>query len=287
MANEPFDKRLTPARPDLAAEHLRGKVEAERFVVGHPATLIAPVAAVRPRPDDRASLDTQAIFGERMMVFDRKDGWAWVQLVRDNYVGYVREVDLRFGGWTEATHHVTAIRAPVFSKPDLKSASLGFLPLKSEFSVRERIDGYAAFDDGRWLAAQHVAELTQLANDWVAVAERALGAPYLWGGKTPDGLDCSGLIQIAMHAAGLNCPRDTDMQERALGTALPTGTTLRRGDLVFWRGHVGVMCNDTELLHANAFHMEVAIEPVEEAIARIAAKSTPVSSIRRLENSAV
>jgi cell wall-associated NlpC family hydrolase len=286
MAGENFDKRLTPARPDLAAAHLRGKVLAERFVEGEPATIAAPVAAVRPRPDIDASLDTQALFGERALVYERKNGWAWIQLVRDDYVGYVREDELRFGGWREATNHISALRAPVFSKANLKSAPQGFLPFNAEIVALDARDGYVSIAADRWLAAQHVAAMDALAQDWVAVAERILGAPYLWGGKTPDGLDCSGLIQTALHAAGLYCPRDTDMQEKALGAKVPDGAHLRRGDLVFWKGHVGVMRNETELLHANAHHMEVAIEPVSQAIARIAEKGTPVSSIRRLETSA-
>jgi hypothetical protein len=285
MASKPFDKRLTPARPDLAAAHLRGLVDADRFAEGEPATFIASVAAVRPRPDLNASLDTQALFGERALVFERKDGWAWLQLVQDEYAGYVREADLRFGGWREATHRISALRAPIFSKADLKSTPLGFLPLNADVAVLESCDGYVAIGEGKWLAVQHVAARDHLAQDWVAVAESILNAPYLWGGKTPDGLDCSGLIQTALHAAGLHCQRDTDMQERSLGEALPDGAELRRGDLVFWKGHVGVMRNETELLHANAFHMAVAIEPVSVAIARIAAKGTPVSSVRRLMHS--
>lgn len=283
MAGEAFDKRLTPARPDVAAAHLRGKVQAERYVDGEPATIATGIAAVRPRPDMDASLDTQALFGERALVYDRKDGWAWIQLVRDSYVGYAREQDLSFGGWREAAHRIVALRAPVFLRADLKSAPQGFIPLNAAIVVQEQSGGYARFGEGRWLADQHVAAADTLAEDWVAVAESCLHAPYLWGGKTPDGLDCSGLIQTALHAAGLFCPRDTDMQERALGQTLPDGQNLRRGDLVFWKGHVGVMRNQTELLHANAHHMAVAVEPVAQAIARIAAKGTPVSSIRRLD----
>jgi hypothetical protein len=283
MAGETFDKRLTPARPGLAAASLRGKVRAERFVEGEPATVIAGIAAVRPRPDFQASLDTQALFGERALVYERKDGWAWLQLVRDSYVGYVREGDLRFGGWREATHRVVALRAPVFSGADLKSAPQGFLPLNAEIVVQEQAAGYARVGEGGWLADRHIGTMDALANDWVAVAERNLNAPYLWGGKSPDGLDCSGLIQTAFHAAGLDCPRDTDMQERSLGNPLAPNAKLRRGDLVFWKGHVGVMRNETEILHSNAHHMAVAIESLAEAMSRIAAKGTPVSSIRRIE----
>ena len=287
MASETFDKRVTPARPDLAAANLRGKVTADRYVEGLPAQVVWGVADLRPRPDDQASLDTQALYGERCLVFDRKDGWAWVQLVRDEYVGYLRESALRWGGWREADMRVVALRAPVFSKADLKSPIRGYFPLNAELSELDRSGEYVSAGEDAWLSQRHVAGATFLASDWVATAERILGAPYLWGGKTPDGLDCSGLIQTSLHAAGLHCPRDTDMQERDLGEALPPGTNLRRGDLVFWKGHVGVMRSETELLHANAHHMAVAIEPVADAVARIAAKGTPVSSIRRLQAASV
>jgi hypothetical protein len=287
MAHEPFDKRITPARPDLAASHLRGKVEAARFVEGELATVVAGIAGIRPHPDSLASLDTQALFGERCLVYERRDGWAWVQLVRDDYVGYVHENALRMGGLREANLRVVALRAPVFSKADLKSPIGGFLPLNAEVTGESRSGDYVSVGDGAWLSVRHAVDMTVLQSDWVATAERILGAPYLWGGKTPDGLDCSGLIQTALHAAGQFCPRDTDMQERALGMALPENTKLRRGDLVFWKGHVGVMRNETELLHANAHHMAVAIEPLAEAIARIAAKGTTVSSIRRLRPATV
>lgn len=282
MANEPFDKRITLARPDLAEVRFRGRIDAARYVEGQPATIATGIAQVRSRPDLMASLDTQALFGERAVYAEHKDGWVWLQLVHDGYVGYVREEDLRFGGWRERTHRVCAIRAPVFARPDLKSAPHGFLPLNAELAVLERRGGYSAIAEDRWLADQHIVEAVDLARDWVAVAESILGAPYLWGGKSPDGLDCSGLIQSSMHAAGYACPRDTDMQERALGEIVPQGAKLRRGDLVFWKGHVGVLRSEAELLHANAHHMAVASEPVADAIARIAANGTPVSCIRRL-----
>jgi hypothetical protein len=281
MAHEPFDKRLTPARPDLAAERLRGKVQAERFVSGDPATVCVAAADIHPRPDDTSSWDTQALFGERAVVYDRKDGWVWLQLARDGYVGYARDRDVRLGAWRESTHRIAALRAPIFPKADLKSPLLGFLPLNAELTVRDVSGDYVALADEMWVSRRHVCEMTVMESDFVAVAERILGAPYVWGGKTPDGLDCSGLVQAALHACGLGCPRDTDMQEREWAGNRRDGDPLRRGDLVFWKGHVGVMRNETELLHANAHHMCTAIEPVAEAIARIAAKGIRVSSVVR------
>lgn len=286
MANETFDKRLTPARPDLAAAHLRGKVQAERYVPGEPAQAQKPAANLWARPELFSGIETQTIFGEKLTVYERSGGWAWVQLARDGYVGYVREASIAPSG-PAITHKISSLRAPIFTKADLKSETVGFLPLNAQVSVTLMSGEYVQMTDGCWLSVMHAVPVETNESDWVAVAERILGAPYLWGGKTPDGLDCSGLIQTAMHAAGMTCPRDTDMQERALGEPVSEGAILRRGDLVFWKGHVGVMRNETDLLHANAHTMTVAIEPVAAAIARIAAKGTPVSSIRRLQHASV
>lgn len=281
MASSAVDARVTPARPDLAAAHLKGVVDAARYVDGEERTVTAPVLDLRPRPDASASLDTQALYGEPVRIYERKDGWVWLQLQTDGYVGYAR-ADGVGPNTSPPDHRVTALRAPVFSKADLKSPVDRFLPMNACVAVMGRDCAYLRIGDHAWLSDRHVAPVARKDADWVAVAERCLGAPYLWGGKTPDGLDCSGLVQIALHAAGLACPRDTDMQEQALGVSIDQNAQLRRGDLIFWKGHVGVMRSETELLHANAFHMAVAIELAADAIVRIAAKGTPVSSVRRL-----
>jgi cell wall-associated NlpC family hydrolase len=286
MADEAYDKRLTPARPDLAAEHLRGRIKADRYAVGEPAQAVEYVSNLWSRRDLWSGIETQVLFCERLTVYERADGWAWVQLARDGYVGYVREAAIAPVG-LPATHRVSALRAPLFSAADLKSQSVGFVPLNAQVAVKSVQGEYFQIESDFWLSEKHAVALDRHESDWVAVAERIIGAPYLWGGKTPDGLDCSGLIQAALHAAGMECPRDTDMQEKALGTKLLEGAELRRGDIVFWKGHVGVMRNETELLHANAHHMATAVEPVAEAIARIASKGTPVSSIKRLGVAAV
>ncbi|HAH09745.1 MAG TPA: peptidase P60 [Alphaproteobacteria bacterium] len=277
-----FDKRITPARADLAALSLRGTVEADRFSAGERAIICAPVADLLTRPMESSGLDTQGLFGETVTVFERANGWAWVQFHRDSYVGYMNLTALS----TEqeaATHWVTAVRAPVFSAADLKSPRRAFLPMNAQVQVTETDGKYARLGRLGWVATQHIAPLSERAKDWVAVAETCWGAPYLWGGCTPDGLDCSGLVQVAHLAAGRKCPRDADMQEAELGTALPQEqwSQLRRGDLVFWKGHVGIMCSETELLHANAHHMCVAVEPLDKAVERIAAASGPVTSVKR------
>lgn len=282
MSDKTFDRRLTPARPDLAAAHLQGQVQAARYVQGQATRIAEPVVDLRPRPDDHASLDTQALFGEAATVYERQGDWAWVQLGRDDYVGYVKARALAAPA-DDRTHRVASLRAPIFSGPNLKTPSFGYLPMNAEVAVTKREGRFAKIGEGRWLAEQHIADRNECAADWVSVAEAMMGAPYLWGGKTPDGLDCSGLVQTALHAAGQTCPRDTDMQEKSLGVAVDPHALLRRGDLIFWKGHVGIMRSATELLHANAFHMMVASEPAAQAIARIEAGGAKVAQIRRLD----
>jgi cell wall-associated NlpC family hydrolase len=268
-----FDRRFTPARPDLAAAHLKGRVEATIFAEGREMQVVGPIADVRSAPTPDASLDTQALCGERVTVYEEHEGWAWGQLERDSYVGYL-PAHLLGPTPRRPTHRVTALRTFVYPAPNMKVPPLEALPLGAEVSVEDEGE-YTRIADHGFVYAPHLTPLSQYESDFVAVAEKFLGVPYLWGGKTALGLDCSGLVQISLAAAGIAAPRDTDVQAREIGTELPVSESmdLRRGDLVFWKGHVGIMCDEQRLLHANAHHMFVAREPFAEARARILAKS--------------
>lgn len=262
-----LDRRLTPARPDRAAETLRGQVEAERFIAGERRTVVAPLAPLRRAPDPEGRLDTEALRGEAVLVYeDTIEGWAWVQLVRDGYVGYVPSAAL--GPPEEPTHKVAALRTFVFPGPNLKLPVVGALTLGCSVRAGRMVDGYAAIGEG-FVWAGHLSALDAREPDYVAVAERFIGVPYLWGGKSSLGLDCSGLVQTALAAAGHPAPRDSDMQEGSLGESLSADEPLRRGDLVFWKGHVGIMQDGLQLLHANASAMLVSSEPLVEARDRI------------------
>jgi cell wall-associated NlpC family hydrolase len=269
------DKRLMPARPDLAASLLKGQVEAARFVDGEEAVVTWGRVSLRAAPSYDSGQVSELLFGEIVTVYERKDGWAWLQAKTDSYVGYARESGL--GAPIAADAHVIELLAPLLSGPDVKSPLRDFLPLNARVKRGRQEKDFAVVGDG-FLSTRALASLADSAPDFVAVAERFIGVPYVWGGKTFQGLDCSGLIQTAMQAAGLICPRDTDMQEQALGHTIARDQ-IKRGDLVFWKGHVGMMRDATTLLHANAFHMQVASEPLDTAIARI---STPVTAIKRL-----
>jgi hypothetical protein len=280
-----FDRRFTPARPDLAAAHLKGHVEATKFVEGRDMQIVAPIADVRSGPTPDASLDTQALCGERVTLYEEHEGWAWCQLQRDSYVGYLPSHMLA-PTQREPTHRVSALRTFAYPAPNMKVPPLEALPLGAEVTVEHEGD-YVRVADHGFVYAPHLQPIAQYESDFVAVAERFVGAPYLWGGKTALGLDCSGLVQISLATAGIASPRDTDVQAREVGSGLPLDEPLdlQRGDLVFWKGHVGIMCDAVTLLHANAHHMLVAREPFAAARARILAKSFgAVTAVRRLSD---
>ena len=278
-----FDPRVTPARADLAAKHLEGKVKAARYVEGRVYDVIEPQAPLRREPRPDASLDTEALKGERVTVYDSNgEGWAWGQLAADGYVGWLPENALAPPG-AAPTHKVTALRTLVFPGPSIKLPPLEALPLGACLAIARIEDRMAVTPSGAYVPAVHLAPLDRNETDLVTVAERFLGAPYLWGGKTALGQDCSGLVQVALTACGVSCPRDSDMQEQALGTAVAADlSALRRSDLIFWKGHVAIVRDGNSLIHANAYHMAVAIEPVAEAVARIRNAGSEITSIRRI-----
>ena len=276
------DQRLTPARPDLADERLRGLVEAARFVEGRACRVVVPSCPVRRAARADAALDTEALLGEPVTVYDEEEGWAWAQLGRDGYVGYLPADALGPDG-PEPTHRVATLRTFVFPGPDLKLPPLGHMPLGAGVSPVDVRGGWVRLAASGWVWGAHLAPEAVVEADWVSVAERLLGVPYLWGGKTPIGLDCSGLVQLALARGGVSAPRDTDMQEGSLGRPVSIDGDLARGDLVFWRGHVGIMRDGERLLHANGHHMAVASEKLVEAVRRIEnAGSGSPTTVRRL-----
>lgn len=278
-----YDPRITPARPDLAASDLAGKVSAARFVQGHVREIAEAQAPLRRSPSPEAALETEALKGERVTIYDtNEEGWSWGQLEADGYVGWLPTAALREPG-RPPTHRVAVPRTLVFPGPSIKLPPLEGLSFGSRLAVA-RIEGpLAVTDSNGFVPACHLKPLDANESDFVAVAERFIGVPYLWGGKTSLGLDCSALVQVALAACGIACPRDSDMQERALGSpVVPDLSKLQRGDLLFWTGHVAIARDAATLIHANAFHMAVAVEPASEAIARIRSAGGEMTSVRRL-----
>jgi cell wall-associated NlpC family hydrolase len=270
-----FDKRITPARPDLAAAHLRGKVEASAYNEGRSYHVIAGSASLRREPRPDGPLDSEALMGEAVTVYEMMEGWAWGQLTRDGYVGYLPEWALAPGSLA-TTHVVTVARSFCYPGPSMKLPPLDWVSLGSAVNVVRTDGDFAVTAVGQYIWAAHLVPIADAAPDFVSVAEMLIGTPYLWGGKTSLGLDCSGLAQISLAAAGIAAPRDSDQQEATLGEKLRIGDDLaglQRGDLVFWRGHVGIMRDATTLLHANGHHMLVASEALRGAVDRIAKRT--------------
>lgn len=268
-----LDRRLHAHRPDLADARLEGKVDANRFTAGTPARIGTPVADVHSAPRSDAGMDTQFLHGDAVRVFERREGWAWVQAEHDGYVGYVSTNALADTDFTP-THRVTAQRSFVYPEPELKKPAIAAHSMGAAVSVSEIVENrgtqYMLLASGGAMIAGHLQPLASHQEDYVTVAEIFLHTPYLWGGTSGFGIDCSGLVQLSMRMAGKTVLRDTDMQADSIGTLIdPAETAVQRGDLVFWKGHVAIMLDHEMMLHANGNTMTVAREPLSDAIERI------------------
>ena len=286
-----LDPRLNAYRPDLAAESLKGRVEAARFVAGRPAQVVRGVAALRRRPGAGEPLDSQLLSGEAVTVYDQADGWSWVQNASDGYVGYVDSAAL--AAEVRATTHSVAVPGSfLYPEPDLKAPPRDRLTMTGRVAVVDQRGGFskaalgAPGQDG-WVYTRHLAAEGEVAPDYVETALRFLGVPYLWGGKAGDGLDCSGLVQVALARAGIACPRDSDMQAESLGRAVPWEPgrrALERGDLIYFPGHAAIALDAERVVNANAHAMLVSVEPLEDVEDRVKAETggTGITAVRRL-----
>lgn len=262
------DRRLTLLRDGLADRRLEGLVAADRFAGVTPMQVSAPAASLRKAAAPDAEQEDQVLFGETFDVLFETDAFAFGQARRDRYVGYV-PIEALSAPVLTPEHRVSALRTYAFAEPDIKSAIVGLYSLNALVTVQAREGRFAKGARTGWFVEHHLAPIGRFETDYVAIAERFLGAPYQWGGRESLGLDCSGLIQQALYACGRACPRDTDMQRGFFPEIAEADR--RRGDLVFWKGHVAILLDRDTILHANAHHMAVAIEPLSEAIIRIEA----------------
>lgn len=279
--SDTYDRRITAARPDLAAAHLKGIVAAERYREGRIKQVAVASIGLRSGPGLDAPLETELLFGEIFSVYELKNRWVWGQGALDSHVGYA-PADSFSDTVTMPTHRVTARATPLLMASDVKQPSRAILPMNAKLAVAEAGDRFCRVADGAYVSSAHIAPLASHAADWVALAEAFLGTPYVWGGKTFAGIDCSGLVQTALEAAGISAPRDTDLMETALGAPIALDAPLQRGDLIFWKGHMGAMLDGARLIHASALAMQVVIEDFAAARARIEADGLPVRTIKRL-----
>lgn len=277
-----LDPRRNAYRPDLADARLKGLVEAERFAAARPMQVIEPLIGVHKAPRYEAMQLTQALMGETLKVFAENEGWAWAQLERDGYVGYVNANALS-ANVLVPTHRVAVPSTFLYPAPNLKSQPALLLTMNAQVTVTGGDEKFARLANGRFVFTRHLKPVDTYETDFVAVAAMFQHVPYYWGGKSVQGLDCSGLVQLALEAAGIAALRDSDMQEETLGARLMINDLdgLARGDLVFWNGHAGIMMDATTLLHANGFHMMAVAEPLQDAVARIAMSYGQVTSVRR------
>lgn len=276
------DPRIHPYRDDLAASYLKGQVQAARFIDGVPCQIRSGFVAVKETPSFEARQSTELLFGEGFTVLEERDGWAWGQNGTDGYVGWLR-VEALDADINDPTHKVTALRTFLYPEADLKQPFIDVLSMGARVCVVAEQGDWREIAGGGWVHVRHLVPLDDAAADFVSVAERFVGTPYLWGGRTSIGLDCSGLVQVALIAAGIACPRDADQQAASVGTLISSdgaGVAYQRSDLVYFPGHVGIMLDASTLLHANAHHMQVVAEPLAVVLDRAGPKG--INAVKRL-----
>lgn len=281
-----LDKRLNAIRDDLADERLRDQVEATAYAKGEDARISAPISDLRRAPDPQSGIDTQYLRGQMVKIFEHGAEYAWVQ-GPDNYVGYIALKELAAPG-SEPTHIVRVPRSFIYPGADLR------LPRKSRSSIgslvtvtgaaETRGTQYAVLEDGSAMIADHLRPVAEHEDDYVSIAETFIGSPYLWGGASGFGVDCSGIVQLSMRLCGTMVLRDTDMQEASIGTKIDASadlSALKRGDLVFWKGHVAIVSGEDEIIHASGHTMLVTRESLRGAVERIGYLYGGPTSFRR------
>lgn len=283
MTKNPLDKRLNVYRSDLADIALKQNIKADKYVSAKKYQVATGLSPLYNAPDQSLPLASQLLYGEYFKVFEIKDGWAWGQSDHDGYVGYCL-LNTLTPDLHKNTHHVSALSTHLYSEPNFKSKPVDCLHMMSNVSAidERQTKGFIPLADGNWVYATHIAK--DYGSNPVSEALKFLYTPYLWGGKSNNGIDCSGLIQTGFAAVGITVPRDSDLQEKQIGITLDDDETPQQGDVAFFPGHVGFMIDDMHLLHANAHHMRVSIDPLRDVIDIVSFQTDkpPLSCIKRL-----
>lgn len=281
--NLTLDKAINPYRDDIAAIKLKGIIEAPNFVDAERMQINVPRAFLKSAPDIESPSLNEALLGDIFDVYEIKNGFAWGQLERDNYVGYIQTSALD-DNLFKPSHKIKTIRTYGFKEPSIKSRIISTLSLGAQILPKGEIEnGFYNCGELGFVFAKHVCALDEYFDDPAQIAQMYLGAPYTWGGNSSIGVDCSGLAQNSFRACAINLPRDARMQEE-LGQNIeikPDLSGLKRNDLIFWQGHVAIMIDETNIIHANAYHLMTVIEPLEEANQRYLGNNLPIRTIRR------
>lgn len=284
-----LDPRVNCYRDDLAASYLEGKVEGRRFVTGRQAQVVQCGAPLLRMPSADSPKDSQLLMGETVQIYDEAEGYAWLQSEADGYVGYTPVAALS-GDVTEITHCLSVLRSFVYGEPDIKTQPLATLSMAARVSVADQYQRFSLLSTGGWVYSDHLMPVDEQEPDFVATALRFLEMPYLWGGKGNLGIDCSGLVQVSLVRSGRACPRDSYMQAKTVGMEIPGeggSFSMRRGDLIYWPGHVAIVLDQDTVVHASGHHMLVTTEPwrdVDERV-RIETGGRGIEVLRRLPQS--
>lgn len=268
-----LDRRITPATDRVALSRLRGQIERPEWTDGTPARICVPLAELLSAPG--GARDRQLAFGAEVLIIEERENIAFVQALADGYCGWVQRAELSLSR-SKLTHRVIAPASHIYPGPDFKLREIASLPINAQLSVAGVEGKFARLEGGGFVPVQHISD--RPARDPAEIALSLLGTPYLWGGNSRAGIDCSGLVQAALRACDIPCPGDADLQEAAFAPV----ETITRGDLLFWRGHVAMAISPSQIVHATAFAMAVIVEDTERAIARIdAAGDGPMRGARR------
>ena len=274
-----FDTRITPIRRDLASTAYKAIVKRKKYVTAKLATV---KSAFTPLYSNKGSkLSTQLLYGEECDVFETKNGWSWIQSRRDNYVGYTPTINLTRKIY-KPNSKVISLRTVIYTKPDIKSVTKGYLSFNSLVEVIKIKGKYSLIKNLGWCPSLDLVKIKSSKFNHIDLSKQYLDTPYLWGGRDSMGIDCSGLIQNLHQINNRPFPRDTDMQEIFVTNEVKYEKDLKAGDLVFWKGHVAMMIDNSNIIHANAFHMKTAIEPLSTAKKRILKSNGKIKKLGRL-----